>query len=141
VEAASRYSRAVIISDTSSPLVVKETMSFIGAIERAKRKYKVKKVLSDNALEFCSSQLIDELNKRGIQKVYTCSYTPQSNRIVEKMNNTVMNCVRTLLCHSKLPKELWGELLFSFVYLMNRTPMARKRRNRLSSVLPEKGCL
>jgi hypothetical protein len=51
-------------------------MSFISAIERAKRKYRVKKVLSDNTLEFCSSQLIDELNKRGIPKNYTCSYTP-----------------------------------------------------------------
>jgi transposase InsO family protein len=106
VKAASRYSRAVIISDRSSPLVVKETMSFIGAIERANGKYKAKKVLSDNALEFRSSQLIDEFNKKGIQKVYTCSYTPQSNGIVEKMNHTVMNHVRTLICHSKLPKEL-----------------------------------
>jgi transposase InsO family protein len=104
VVAASRYSRAVIISDRSLPLVDKETISFMGAIERANRKYKVKKVLSDNELEFRSSQLVDELNKRGIQKVYTCSYTPQSNGILEKMNHTCMNLVRTLLCHSKLPK-------------------------------------
>jgi hypothetical protein len=38
------------------------------------------------------------------------------------MNHKVRNCVRTLLCHSKLPKELWGELLLSSVYLINRTP-------------------
>jgi hypothetical protein len=127
VEAASLYSRAVIISDRSLHLVVKETLSFIRAIERANGKYKVKKVLSDNALEFRSSQLINELDKRGILKVYTCSYTPQSNKIVEKINHTVMNHVRILLCHSKLPKELWSELLLSSVYLMNRTPCGSKR--------------
>jgi GAG-pre-integrase domain len=41
VEAASRYSKAVIISNRSSPLVVKETINFIGAIEKANGKYKV----------------------------------------------------------------------------------------------------
>jgi hypothetical protein len=68
-EAASRYSKAVIISDRSSPLVVKETINLIRAIEKANGKIKVKKVLSDNALEFRSCQLINELNKRGIQKI------------------------------------------------------------------------
>jgi hypothetical protein len=109
------------------PLVIKETISFIGAIKRANGKYRVKKLLSDNALEFRLSQLIDELNSRGIQKVYTCSYMPQSKGIVEKMNYTVMNRVRTLLCHSKLPKKLWVELLLSTVHLMNGTLCGSER--------------
>jgi superfamily II DNA helicase RecQ len=112
VEAASQYSRSVIISNRSLPLGVKETISFIGAMERANGKYKVKKVLSDNALKFCSSQLIDEFNKRGIQKVYFCSYKPQSDRIAKKMNHTAMNCLSTLFCHSKLPKALGGNCCY-----------------------------
>jgi hypothetical protein len=66
------------------PIVAKETISFISAIRRANKKLRVKKVLSDNALECRSGQLVDGFNKSGIQKVYPCSHTPQSNGIVEK---------------------------------------------------------
>lgn len=45
--------------------------------------------------------------------------TPQMNDLTKMMNKTITEKVKSMLCHSKLPKSLWGEALRIVVDLIN----------------------
>ena len=47
-------------------------------------------------------------------------YTPQQNGVAERMNRTLMDCVRSLLHWSNLDKKFWAEALSTAVYIRNR---------------------
>ncbi|KAH9657436.1 hypothetical protein KPL70_023077 [Citrus sinensis] len=73
-------------------------------------------VLGDNKLdpiEFCEN---------GVVRHKTVRHTPQQNGLAERMNRTLMDKVRYLLIHSKLPQSLWAETLMTACYLVNRSP-------------------
>jgi len=42
--------------------------------------------------------------------------------LIERINRTILEKVRCILFTAKLPKELWGEVVSTAVYLYNRTP-------------------
>ena len=44
------------------------------------------------------------------------------NRLAERMNWSVMQRVRSMLTHVKLPKMLWAEALMTPAYVINRSP-------------------
>ena len=46
--------------------------------------------------------------------------TPQQNGIAERRNRTIMNMVRSMLCHSSLTSSLWIYALKIVVYLLDR---------------------
>ena len=48
--------------------------------------------------------------------------TPELNRLVERMNQTIMKRVRNMLAHAKLPKTFWAEALTTSTYVINRSP-------------------
>ena len=48
--------------------------------------------------------------------------TPELNKLAERMNRTIMERVRSMLSHAKLPKSYWVEALYTAVYLINRSP-------------------
>ena len=83
---------------------------------------KVRKVRIDNGLEFCNKQFDDLCEKSGIQRHKTVRHTPQQNGLAERMNRTLMERVRCMLFHSRLPKTLWAEALCTACYLINRCP-------------------
>ena len=58
----------------------------------------------------------------GIKRHRTCVYTPQQNRVSERMNRTIMEKVRCLLDDSGLGEEFWEEAVSTAVYLINRSP-------------------
>ena len=66
--------------------------------------------------EYCKS-----LGKRHEQSV---PKTPQHNGVAERMNRTIVERIRCMLSHAKLPKMFWGEAMHTAVYLINRSPSA-----------------
>jgi len=55
---------------------------------------------TDNGLEFCNRMFNGFCTERGIKRHRTCAYTPQQNEVVERMNRTIMEKVRSMLCDS-----------------------------------------
>ena len=49
-------------------------------------------------------------------------YTPQSNRVAERKNRTLINMVNCMLFCSGAPENLYGEALLSACYILNRVP-------------------
>jgi hypothetical protein len=81
---------------------------------------RLKRIRTDNGLEFCSSEFEDFCTTEGIVHEKTMVYTPQQNGIAERMNRTIMDLVRSVLHETLLPKSSWAELTYSAVYIRNR---------------------
>jgi hypothetical protein len=61
----------------------------------------------------------------GIRHERSILKTPQHNGVAERMNRTIVERVRTMLSHAKLPKSFWGETLMTAVDLKPvATPLA-----------------
>lgn len=83
---------------------------------------KVKVLMTDNGLDFCNARFNDYCKKNIIEIHRTCTYTPQSNGVAERMNKTVMEKVRCLLNESGFEEELLAKAAATTAYLINRTP-------------------
>lgn len=66
---------------------------------------KLNKVWCDNAEEFKTHYL----NRTRHKDWDTQPYSPQQNRVSERMNKTLHSRARTLLLEIQLPRYLWGE--------------------------------
>ena len=83
---------------------------------------KVKTLRTDNGGEYTSSEFTSYLTSEGIRHEVTIPHTPQQNGISERLNRTLVECVRTMLADSKLPHRFWAEALSTATYLRNRSP-------------------
>ncbi|KAG7633109.1 Reverse transcriptase RNA-dependent DNA polymerase [Arabidopsis suecica] len=83
---------------------------------------KVKKLITDNGLEYCNHYFEKFCKDEGIVRHKTCAYTPQQNGIVERLNRTIMDKVRSMLSESGMDKKFWAEAASTAVYLINRSP-------------------
>ncbi|KAD6795292.1 hypothetical protein E3N88_06188 [Mikania micrantha] len=83
---------------------------------------KVKKLRTDNGLEFCNKDFSQLCKLEGFARHLSVPGNPQQNGIVERMNRTLLNKVRCLLSNSGLPKRFWAEALNTSAYLINRSP-------------------
>lgn len=82
----------------------------------------VKKLRTDNGLEFCNYQF-DAMCKENCTVMHkTVAYTPQQNDVVDRMNRTIMEKVRSMLSESGLPKAFWAETASTAVHLINKSP-------------------
>jgi transposase InsO family protein len=59
--------------------------------------FKVKKIRSDNDIEFKNTQEEDFLDEEGIKHEFLAPYTPQQNGVAERKNRTVIDMARTML--------------------------------------------
>ena len=48
--------------------------------------------------------------------------TPELNELAERMNQTIMERVQSMLAHAKLSKMFWVETLMKVIYVINRSP-------------------
>ena len=76
---------------------------------------------TDNAKEY--EKLARENQDKGIEFEFTTTYTPEQNGVSERLNRTIMECIRSLLFDSSLPPEFWGEAAQTACYLRNRLPL------------------
>ncbi|KAK9067917.1 hypothetical protein SSX86_012028 [Deinandra increscens subsp. villosa] len=83
---------------------------------------KVKRLRTDNGLEFCNSLFDSYCKTHGISRHLTVPGNPQQNGLVERMNRTLLNKIRCMLISAGMPKSFWAEALQTATYLVNRSP-------------------
>ena len=79
-------------------------------------------VKSDNGGEYASNNFAKFCAEKGISHEFTVPYCPQQSEVAERMNRTIMEGARSMLCHAKLPLEFWAEACSTAAYLHNRSP-------------------
>jgi len=62
------------------------------------------------------------LKEHGIQKKYSCRYSPQQNGVAERKNRHIAKITCAMLNEKNLPNYFWAEAVATTVYIMNRTP-------------------
>lgn len=85
----------------------------------------VKILRTDGGGEYVSDQFQAFCDKEGIVHEITPPYTPQHNGTAERRNRTIMNMVRCMLKCKNLPTYLWGEVVSTAGYILNRSPTKR----------------
>jgi len=48
--------------------------------------------------------------------------SPSMNGVAERRNRTLKDMVRSMISHSTLPESLWGEVIKTTAYILNRVP-------------------
>ena len=82
----------------------------------------IKRLRTDNGLEFCSDEFNTLCKGEGIIRHLTVPGTPQQNGVAERMNRTLMEKVRCMLSNAGLPKVFWAEATATACHLVNRSP-------------------
>jgi transposase InsO family protein len=83
----------------------------------------IKSILSDNGGEYT---LVQQYAEEKVIRVSRASpYTPQSNGITERTNETLVKAVRTTLKQSGLTKEFWAESLANVVTVKYCIPIPK----------------
>ena len=82
----------------------------------------LKAIRTDNGGEFTSNEFEAHLRAEGVRHEVTIPKNPEQNGVAERMNRTLVETVRSMLSHAKLPHKFWGEALSTAAYLRNRSP-------------------
>ncbi|KAI3751870.1 hypothetical protein L2E82_22961 [Cichorium intybus] len=96
-----------------------EMINFIKQIE-LKLKRPVRRIRSDNGLEFKNITLDSFLKNKGIEHNFSAPYTPQQNGVVERRNRTLCEAARSMLIFADLPQYFWAEAIATACYTQNR---------------------
>jgi transposase InsO family protein len=72
---------------------------------------KIKRVRSDNGMEFKNTNIKEFLNEEEIKHEFSVSYTPQQNGIVERKNQTLIEATRAMLDEYKTPTNYWAKAI------------------------------
>ena len=59
---------------------------------------KIKRLRTDNGLEFCSAEFDELCKTEGIARHHTVRNTPQQNGVAERMNQTLLEGARCMVC-------------------------------------------
>ncbi|GJW89087.1 retrovirus-related pol polyprotein from transposon TNT 1-94 [Tanacetum coccineum] len=103
-------------------------ISFIRKIENL-NEVRVKELRSDNRIEFKNHKLEEFCDEKGISRNFSSPCTPEQNGVAERRNRTLIEAVRTMLNHAKLPKQFWGEAVNTSCYIQNRSIIVKRHRN------------
>ena len=66
--------------------------------------------------------LTNTARTKGIRIEYTVPKTSELNGLAERMNPMIMEKVRSMLSHAKLPESYSVEAMYTIVYPINRSP-------------------
>ena len=83
---------------------------------------KVKRLRTNNGLEFCSEEFENFYKMEGIVRHKTIAGTLQQNRLAERFNRTLLERTRCMLISAGLPKVFWAKAISTTAYLLNRCP-------------------
>jgi len=84
----------------------------------------IKCLRSDGGGKYFSNEFSEYLKEHGIQRKYSCSYSPQQNGVAKRKNRHIAEIARAMLNEKNLPNYFWVEAVVTTVYIMNRTPTA-----------------
>ena len=79
---------------------------------------------SNGGGEYFSNEFSNFLKKHGIQRQFSCRYTPQQNGVAERKNRHIAEVARALMAEKNMPHCYWAEVVSTAVYIMNMTPTA-----------------
>ena len=82
----------------------------------------VKKMRSDNGGEYESKKFDAYLKEKGIVHQRTVPDNPAQNCVAERMNRTLVEAARSMMCHADMPQRFWAEAINTAAYLRNRSP-------------------
>jgi transposase InsO family protein len=90
----SRFTWVFLLQEKSQ---TQETLK--GFLRRAQNEFglRIKKIRSDNGMEFKNSQIEGFLEDEGTKHEFSSPYTPQQNGVVERKNRTLLDMARTML--------------------------------------------
>ncbi|CAI7851747.1 unnamed protein product [Closterium sp. NIES-53] len=80
---------------------------------------KLKIFQSDGGGEYQSQHFKQQLAERGIKRLISLPYAHQQQGVAERMNRTLQNTMRKLLCGMRLPNHQWPEAMDHAVLLHN----------------------
>ena len=83
---------------------------------------KIKKLRTDNGLEFYNIQFNSFCKEEGMVRHLTCTYTHQQNGVAERLNRMIVNKVCSMLSESGFEVRFWAEAVATASYLINRSP-------------------
>jgi transposase InsO family protein len=70
---------------------------------------KVKKIHTNNGMEFCSNEFESYCKSKGIVRHYTVPHT-QQNGVVERMNRTIISKACCMLSNAGLNRRFWASM-------------------------------
>ncbi len=73
----------------------------------------------DGGVKYFSNEFSEYLKEHGIQRKYSCSYSPQHNGIVERKNRHIIEITRAMLNEKNLPNYFWVIAVATAIYIMN----------------------
>ena len=82
----------------------------------------MRRLRTDNGLEFCSGEFERFCSDEGIARYRTAVGSPQQNGLAERFNRTLLKRTRCILISASLPKVFWAEAMTTIAYLINRCP-------------------
>ena len=84
----------------------------------------IKRLRTDNGLEFCGSEFNEFCKNEGIARHHTVRMTPQQNGVAERMNRTLLERARCMISNAGLTLDFWAEAIATACYIVNRSPCA-----------------
>jgi len=102
--------------------VFQHFLNFKAMVEKEKG-VNIKCLRFDGGGEYFSNEFNEYLKEHGIQRKYSCSYSPQQNGVVERKNMHITEIARAMLNEKKFPNYFWAKTIATTVYIMNRTPI------------------
>jgi transposase InsO family protein len=107
------YSRFTWVFFLQEKSQTQETLK--GFLRRAQNEFglRIKKIRSDNGMEFKNSQIEGFLKEEGIKHEFSSPYTPQQNGVVERKNRTLLDMASTMLDEYKTSDRFWAEAVES----------------------------
>jgi len=82
----------------------------------------IRKLRTDRGGEYTSSEYCHLLQQEGIEIQRTTPYTPQSNRVSERANRTIIGTTCALLDALSAPRQYGAEAAMTAIYVRNWLP-------------------
>jgi hypothetical protein len=101
--------------------VFQHFLNFKTMVEKEKG-VSIKCLRFDGMGEYFSNEFNEYLKEHGIQRKYSCSYSPQHNGVAERKNMHIAKITCAMLNEKNLPNYFSAEAVATIVYIMNRTP-------------------
>ena len=97
-------------------------------VRRAQKEFglPIKKVRSDNGIEFKNTLVEEFLDKEGIKHEFLTPYAPQQNGVVERKNRTLIYMARTMLDEYKMLDLFWCDVINTTCHAINRLYLHKK---------------
>jgi hypothetical protein len=93
-------------------------LNFKAMVEKEKG-VSIKCLRSDGGGKYFLNKFCEYLKEHGIQKKYSCSYSPHQNGVVKRKNRHIAEITCAMLNEKNLPNYFWAKAIATTVYIMN----------------------